>query len=205
MNSDALLNTIDKNKSITVLTNYRTGSTALCVFLANVNPSMNFLNEFWHPNNLEKMSLCYDPAEILLKKKCLIKIHMSHLPYVKNYNLDNTFKIKLYRRNVEEQIISYYIARLSKRWHDIEEKRFVDTSIDIDKNLFYNSYCEIKNCIEILDNIKDDLTLYYEDIPFILNTTKKKNTKPINYDEIKENLHKLLLDKKEKAFWLENE
>ncbi len=205
MNSNELLNSIDKNKSITVLTNYRTGSTALCVFLANANPSITFLKEFWHPDNLEKLSIYSDVVTDTLNKRCLIKIHMNHMTNIKNFNLDNTFKIKLYRKNIEEQIVSYYVARLSNQWHDIIEKRFIDTSLDIDKNLFYNSYCEIKNGIEMLDNIKGDLTLYYEDIPFILNTAKKKNTKPINYDDIVKNLHKLLLDKNEKAFWLENE
>lgn len=205
MHSNLLLNSIDKNKSITVLTNYRTGSTALCIFLENTNPGINFLKEFWHQDNLEKISRYPNEVKNMLAKRCLIKIHMNHLNYVKDYNLEDTFKIKLYRKNIEEQVVSYYVARMSNKWHDITEQRTIDISLDIEQKLFYESYCEIKKGIELLDTVKGDLTLYYEDLPLILNQVKKKNSKPKNYDELAEHLHKLLMHRNEQAFWLSNE
>lgn len=116
--------------------------------------------------------------------------------------LNNTFKIKLKRKDKAAQVASLYIAEQRNLWHfdtfhlpEYEYLRDQPLDINLDK---------VKECVRrvlyadrLLDMYQVDLELNYEDLALI-ETNKSLTPNPNNYDEIVA-LCKLYLSKINKA------
>jgi hypothetical protein len=132
-----------------------------------------------------------------------IKVHARHLLQVYEpqiidllLNSTNAYRVKIRRKNIIEQIASFYTAKINNIWMYSDDNIEVeDILIDIDR---------IKHAIEAinrfnkdLDNIKTtfDLDVFYEDLLPMPNNKHKKTPKPSNYKtllDIIENQYKML-------------
>lgn len=179
-----MLNLLDNlnNRSIMVLANYRTGSTAFCNLLSKQTGYKN-LDEFFHPlaNHLNFEKLYQDKIIVKIMQDHNATEHWQHM-------IDNFLNIGLVRRNRVAQICSLYICHMTGVWHEKKEFFERDTyhvkiSTDdlenqcryiIDQHLAYlrlRHHCEIE--------------IFYEDLQSNFSLSDyKRYPKPCNYDEI---------------------
>lgn len=161
--------------------NYRSGTTYLCQVI-----SMKYgLKSFPEPTIPMLRFNDIKPVEELRKfvssknEKFVLKIladQMDNIPeYKKIWNYDS-YKIIVYRENKIDQILSYYIARVSNVWNTTlwlntqnspEEayKNFSDKIIRSQADYVYNQIYKVNELL--LDLKKDaDIIVSYEDIDF---------------------------------------
>jgi hypothetical protein len=97
------------------------------------------------------------------------------------------FKIRLYREDKIEQIVSYYIASMTETWFrqqgDKENKYF----LPFDEGKAINAINRILHNDVILDQlpVQFDVTTSYEKLGFIENTTLVKTIPPTNIRSIR--------------------
>ena len=183
-----IIDIIDKNKSVVVLSSYRTGSTAFCDLIANNIGAINLL-EFFHPANL---SQGYNEIWQLRSSKIVVKIQPDHLDHVGMYwneLFQNSTIIGLFRRNVLEQIASYYVCHMVDRWHETKDiVQNLDYTVAIDPDQISNAAKYILDMNLRLSKIENLMQhkMYYEDIESTLSTSNfVRFQKPTNYDEVK--------------------
>ena len=169
---------IPDDKTILIFANYRTGSTALCDWLSKKTGLVNY-DEAFHPTLNKK---------IYKNNNCIIKIMPDHvLPLDFDETVTRSFVIGIQRRNLIEQIASFYICDKTRRWHTHKNEITQDYLVEIDKSIiedqiFYilkmqQAYTQLPYC--------KDLEIYYEDIVELLGNSKyAEYHKPGNYTEL---------------------
>jgi len=173
----------------------RTGSNALLHHITNLNTDIKYYIE-------PAPDFCLEEFIQQSNNRHAIKIIVSHISNypetLKKYIFSNdNFKIKLNRKNVVEQIASFYLARNRKIWtyytatttlknrtlggviNDFSSEEIININLEEIK------YCIIHmlECNKLCSEIDVNLELYYEDfVNFI--TPTKKTPKPKNYNEL---------------------
>jgi LPS sulfotransferase NodH len=183
---------IPSDKTILILTSYRTGSTALCDLVSTQHNLIN-CGELFH--------FVEDPSSYTTfkHKNIVLKIMPDQIPPGDYWNdlIDKSYVIGLYRNNIAKQIASFYISHRTRKWH-FEKKDSLnkDYNVEIDlldledqiryilkMNSIYHSY--FKKFIHIELSYE---TLYEN----LAETNYQVNAKPNNYIEIVDTISKLL-------------
>jgi hypothetical protein len=180
----------------------RTGSNALGYHIANLHNNTFYYSE-------PAMDFQFQNYAQQTKNKHVIKVIASHLINYPKESIEyifssNNFKIKLQRKNLKEQIASYYIAKVRNAWvywqpSDKKLSQYEKFYHDFSKNeILTIDEDQIKMCIDdilknnlIIDKLDVDLELCLEDFDY-LNTQTKKTPRPCNYNELISTISKLL-------------
>lgn len=169
-------------RSILVIANYRTGSTALCDLLSKHTGYQN-LDEYFHPaknfKNFKK----------LLNKKIIVKIMPDH-PVGNNwgYLLENFFILGITRRDLVAQITSFYICDQTRIWHN--KKNFeinMPAQVNVVNDDIENQCRYILNQRLRYQQLKQhcEVELIYEEIQQeFVKSDYDQYPKPTNYDQI---------------------
>jgi LPS sulfotransferase NodH len=172
---------------VVIFASPRTGSTVLGEYLSNIHNTLYYNEPNLHPEEMKKFLNNFTLENNFVLKIMAEMIRNRQYPaYIMEKMLSNNcFKIKLTRKNVVEQIASFYTCRNRKIWGYDENnyKNWNNTNIDID-------YPEIKYSIrwvtyqnKLLDHIVADISLSYEDLP-TMESRSKKTPRPANYNEL---------------------
>lgn len=178
-----------KTKPIIILANYRTGSSALCWSIGELNKiesfrepvtafrntSSEFLKQYYKNNNYvlkfmaDQINL-FKPYQELLKSDC--------------------FKIKLTRENKLDQITSCYIASVRNIWGTLDSDIKQPYVIPIYKDRIKDVIRSLRHVDDILDtiDIKFDMELTYEQLGTINHTNRVKTHQPTNIKKIKKSI-----------------
>lgn len=189
---------------IVIISSARCGSTVLGEYLANKH-NLTFYNEpdlfardlsnIRHNEFLQFINQDYKKNDYVLKVMSDIIESNIYPTDTKLRILSNScYKIKIIRNKIAEQIASFYIARNRGNWAytnvNVNEDKF---NMDIALNIN-----EITHCIKrityqnnIVKSLETDLTLVYEDFSGI-ESRFKKTPQPRNYDELLDNISRLL-------------
>ena len=169
-------------RPIVILSNYRTGSTALSNEISESLHLHNFTEPHLYPDmlNFLKEALAWKSNNFLLK----VMFDQIDDFYREILELD-CFKVKLTRRDLIKQISSNYIALRTDKWQRETTDPIVEYSLDINYGYIHNAVDNILICEQASKNldIKYDMELFYEDIKFN-NTTFLKIIPPKNLREI---------------------
>lgn len=180
-----LISAIPKNNSILVLSNYRTGSTALCEYLSNHTNLIN-LDEIFHRLNN------HNEFEKYKNSKIIVKIQPDQIDNIYwNYLIESCFIIGLIRKDIVAQIASLYICDITQHWHDQKNKKNKKYNVDIDIDKIENQCRYIINMNLCYNKLKHltKIELVYENIVPLLGTTSfSPYTRPENYNEIIEKI-----------------
>lgn len=180
-----MLDQIPGDKSIAVIASYRTGSTALCDYLSKKLKIEN-LDEVFHiafPKRAIRFNFRQE-----WNYKTIIKIMPDQMPKFKVQKtiFPRAFVVGLYRQDVVAQITSYYIAFVTGKWHNNNNK-IKDYVVDIDMDDLKKHYKNITAYNGAYQTFRPlfDLEIAYEDIKDQLNDSSYTvYQKPLNYDEI---------------------
>ena len=188
-----MMNALDKlnGRSILVIANYRTGSTALCDLLSKHTGYHN-LDEYFHPTkNSENF-------KTLLNKKIIVKIMPDH-PVGNNwgYLLENFFILGITRRDVIAQITSFYICHRTHTWHSRKNcSNAVSSQVSIDHDDLENQCRYITNMNLQYQQLKKhcEIELIYEDVQHEFNESNyERYPKPTNYNQIESSVQQFLI------------
>jgi hypothetical protein len=103
------------DRSVMVITNYRTGSTALCDYISKQTGLLN-CDEVFHHADAE----CY--YDRVKDKKIVFKVMPDHRFQEQWKTLaSECYIVGLHRQNIAEQIASLCIAKQGKTWHYVKE------------------------------------------------------------------------------------
>lgn len=179
---------------VVIFASPRTGSNAIGHHITNSNPSTLYYSEPAADFQLEQFIA-------QSKNKHVIKVivdHISDYPdTLKDYIFsEQNFKVKLKRKDVIEQIASYYIALTRNVWvywgenrnnlsqfeKSITEFRPTDC-IMLDEEKINICTMHILESNKMVDSITTDLELCYEDI-IQFNSKTKQTPRPANYQEL---------------------
>jgi hypothetical protein len=168
---------------VVIFASPRTGSTALGYHIAN-NTSAKYYNE---PN--------FRPAELeefiefsKSNNNYILKLLGSSIPMFPQsvHDIifsDNVFKIKMNRRNIINQIASHYIGINRQTWNYLNNENYnnlMNSDIIIELGKVRRSIEMVRYDRNIVDKIKTDIELFYED--FVnFDSPMKKTPLPSNY------------------------
>lgn len=169
---------------VVLVATYRSGSTALGHSLSK------FYNCDWYSeplvnknNTLKKFKNHYHSTNNTYLLKTMID-QIPELAETKNicYSQDS-FKIRLIRKDTVAHILSLYLARIRNIWVEFESAKNYTVDI-IDTVLLKRSIDHVMRFNQMIKNtdINFDQTVYYEDFDNIKYTFFKKTTQPTNYD-----------------------
>jgi len=179
---------IPLEKSVAVLSSYRTGSTALCDYIASSNGIKNF-DEAFHrsiPDRYNNFLHHYNSG-----LRYVAKIMPDHVTTKTNNTiasvLNSAYKIRLIRRDVSKQIASFYICHMTQKWHYHKLQQQTEYSIPINETELNNISMYIHDMNQqLLTKWNDvDCTVYYEDLD-IIDSRYVLYSKPSNYSELME-------------------
>jgi len=185
---------------IILVANFRTGSSALGKYLSKKYKIQFYSEPF---NNKNSCSIDSHKLDFIKKylspdrKKMILKFMPLQMgdfsPYTEILNADG-FKIRLSRKNIVDQIASFYIAEKTEKYFKYinEDKKKFSLEIDY-KFLLKRTHIILKNEF-FIDNIPNsfDMNISYEDLGFIPNTDHVLSDQPENIEEIKEEIRKIL-------------
>ena len=200
---------------VVILSSPRTGSCALGEYISNsFVPSIDYVNEpirtdiqsfeignltpyqyFWQNENIVAFMVHIHNKLPFVFKEHLINLQKYEKDLVKYISYDPTlFRIRLQRKDTVKQIASLFIARMRKKWFMSKEDLNIPYSVVMDDAMLQECISFILASNQALANtdIKFDLELYFEDLPELPNDIFMLETKPINYDEVIENVKKLI-------------
>jgi len=162
--------------------NFRTGSSALCSAIAE-------------KYNLEKYSEPHYDIELMKQLETtsnnyIVKFMPDHVSQHSVYNQllqSNAFKIKLYRENKVDQIVSFFVALSRNKWHMEDKEVPTDYVLDIDPDKLDASIEVIQRNDNLLDNsgIDFDLVCSYESLGIIAGD-EVQTYQPANLADIKQ-------------------
>lgn len=180
-------------RPIVVLSAPRTGSTALTAYIRKMSNDSS-IQAFYEPDavggRMNEFLQVYNSDS----KNFIVKTHLMNIerysPEIANFftTSDSVFRIRIQRKDLIKQIVSYYIAvSRGNKWHyrNVNELDIVD-NISIDNSMLQNHVKHIIRGNKILkeSKINFDLNLFYEDLPEMNNLSFYINPKPVNYQEI---------------------
>ena len=174
---------------ILILASPRTGSTVLGEYiktLCNKNLRYFIEPEYEGPRAVKEFeSFCKQSKEFIIK--CHLVNLSKYDTSVSSYLLENSFKIRIKRKNFVKQVASLYIAhKRNLKWHYSTHELGLVYLIPIDTLHIQKCIHYIANANEILDNAPYvfDMDLIYEDLPPIYNNNYCITPKPKNYDKL---------------------
>lgn len=102
-----------------------------------------------------------------------------------------SFRIKLFRENVYDQITSWVISYRTNKWHVTKEDNLKEYTVPkFDQNWLNRHVNKIltnnKKVDEFMPNNETDMCLKYEDIKSHINSQYVLRPKPTNYQEVYE-------------------
>jgi hypothetical protein len=176
-----------EKRPIVIVANFRTKSTALGSYIQN---KYN-ITRFSEPINSHRSALTFSEfmddgsnTNFVLK---FIADQMDDCKYYREILAGDCYKIRLLRRNVPEQIASYYIASKTQTFFQkVNEDEIPSCYIKIVRSHLLRAMNTILNNNALLEesNIQFDETIYSEDLPFLEDTIYVESTKPTNYQAI---------------------
>ncbi len=142
-----------------VLSTYRSGSTWFCKELARELDVVNHDEPFNNRINDEPDKHKNFLAKLKENPVGVVKIFPYHLNHTPIYNLletcislSETITV-LVRKNFDDQVKSYYIAKQLKNWHDD-----INTTITLDKSIYFDY-------VKFLNNQNNELSKIYKSLP----------------------------------------
>lgn len=177
------------DRPITVLASYRTGSTALCDWLARNFKYTNF-DETFRP------AAPHRESKFLLFRRLfrdrlhwVVKIMGDQICDRNQQVIDSVIKqsfvIRLARKDIVSQIASYYVSSLKQVWHYQNQDYQEPYTIDIDHNRIESMTRYIIKVNNIVKNLSYpiDLDLWYEDLG-VMDSNYVRYNRPSNYDQL---------------------
>jgi LPS sulfotransferase NodH len=182
---------------IVILSSSRSGSTVLLEILSKQYPKLQVFSE---PDSPRKKVGARDSMENFTNysnsnNQYIVKCHLNHLNsypsnFIKKVIENEGFLIKIRRKNVLDQMVSYYIELIRWRWYydAISAQQHQEEIIPIKSDIIEKTIKNINKYNEQPEwsHINYDLEIYYEDfikeIPSNLHIVS--TPKPINHNEI---------------------
>jgi LPS sulfotransferase NodH len=182
---------VPDDQSILVLASYRTGSTALCDYLAGQYKFKNY-DELFHRTKPT------DLYETRRNNKSIIKIMPDQIPEKYWDELLNYYIIGISRKSVIEQITSFYICHMTHVWHYTNTDLLGEYQVRLDQVQLENTCRYILDMNKGYQNLKHlcNQEIIYEEVNLLFNQSKYKvYNKPVNYNEISEAIKYMLPDR----------
>jgi LPS sulfotransferase NodH len=190
-----------------IISSPRTGSTILGDYISQIYPHVKFFSEPYL--NLDHYIEFLEYSKN--SNNYILKFHARDI-FDYDLNLSDYYLMRIKRRNIVNQIASYYLADKRNKFggyipNSKEYKLYNQSIIDfdnqkidslIDSTLYFN---KCLNKFHRLFNVTFDQDLWYEDIHFDLNKIENKDYRVFktayskNYDELKSLISKKLLNK----------
>jgi hypothetical protein len=181
-----------------IVANYRTGSTVYATHLAETHNVPYYL-EPWQ-RSVDRNSN-YGPHVNGMKQNFYDHYHSGDNRYVLKlmpeqiskctpYDIllkSDSFKIKLYRENEIDSIVSHYIGKMRKKWWTEFGEKTEDYILDVDNGHIAGSAFAITQNNFLLHNLDYDYdeVITYESLGYIPNLRYVKTHMPNNINEIK--------------------
>jgi len=183
------------NKSILVLSNYRTGSTAFCDTIAKHFDLKNYDEHLYYSAESYQNIL-----DLVDQNQIIFKIQPDQIPVNCWEELTKKcYVIGLERKNILNQIVSFYICSRTQVWHNTDKNPDVEkltADIAIDRFDIEDEIRYILKMRKIYNENKKycDVTFIYEDIlSNFENTDYKLSSKPNNFIDIYNSVEKIFL------------
>jgi LPS sulfotransferase NodH len=181
-----MLDQLKGSRFIVVLSNYRTGSTALCDYISKQLGYKNVDELFLVGDNIQGWKTYVENT--LNQDNVVMKVMPDQLmsPYWQKA-VERGYMIGLTRSDKVEQIASMYISHMSDRWHEKWGFPLEEYTVEIDEEQMHNIGCHILAMDARYEFLKKfcQFELRYEDLGILLCESEyKKITKPSNYEEI---------------------
>jgi len=186
---------------VIILSSPRTGSTILA---HDIQEELNKQGKSFQMFNEPITGSQHDSFLSCKNKDYILKIHANDLIKYPTHILDmikdrSCFLIRMRRRNIQDQILSWCIARQTNGWGYYNPFGIEQNLLDSNKTLIVSRDQIIKDVHIIkksnneLDeiNVKFDLDLFYEDLNF-KSTHMIKASKPNNHEKIREVIKELV-------------
>ena len=171
-----------------IISSPRTGSTALGQQIAEIN-SLTYFIEPDYLDMCHRMNNFKSFAEA--NDSYVLKMHAKNLHKYPKFVLDklktNSTTIKISRKSLFDQVVSYYIARKTDHWVRKRNETEKSYELEYDADFFLTSLTTIKyfnGAFDSLDVIFD-LELTYEDLN-LSNSLFEKTIYPNNYNRFVE-------------------
>ena len=188
-------------RPIVVLSAPRTGSTALAAYIRKMSNDSS-IQAFYEPDavggRMNEFLQVYNSDS----KNFIVKTHLMNIerysPEIANFftTSDSVFRIRIQRKDLIKQIVSYYIAvSRGNKWHYRHANELgIFDKLNIDQNMLQAHVKHIIRSNKILkeSQINFDLDLFYEDLPKMDNLSFYVNPKPTNYQEILDAVSKIV-------------
>ena len=181
---------------VVILSSKRTGSTFLADYIWELlKNECNNLHQFIEPsfdsNQMQKLLEVIDNNENYVLKMHAYDLITEYSPKVKNIiNTHNCFLIRIRRRNILDQLTSYYIANERNIWQYNNNTQYDNTVKKIDMDRIKRIINRLYTYNQAIDNFPEpfDVDIYYEDLP-IIDGKMIKTPIPENYDEIRNSIY----------------
>lgn len=191
---------------VIIIANRRSGSTALASSIAQENKLQYYDEPMmvpWDKPNSKRIQRWHEYYKSLNNQfvlKIIADVLTLDSSFLEIFNNENTFKIKLNRRNKIEQLASYYVSSITNVWHHVLTKdaenvksKYIGDINDYKipynvaamkmcaKQLFY-----VDGLLEKLSNSLFNIVCDYEELEFNDNSSYVKILPPSNIQSIKE-------------------
>lgn len=184
-----------KKFPIIIFSNYRTGSTALGYYLSK-KTSFPFINEpiyDHHKKHFDLLISCRNAGN----KNYILNFMAEHAEqdyFYKKILEEDSFKIKLQRKNKIDQISSFYIAHMTDNWATKNTTNVNEYDIKMDLYALKHAIKTILYNDSLLDSCKTkfDSSLLYEDLGFLDDIHLKLTVPPKNITIVKKLVETLL-------------
>ena len=195
---------IPDNKSVIVFSSFRTRSTALCDWIAQQKGLVNFDEAFVNVSRaISFVNFVGSSSDkFVIKVMCSANQYSPEIQQFLQPLLDRCTIIRLHRQDVFVQIISFYIAVITNRWHYVEQLTGDHTPMSYDQfsTEVLIDYAQLKkSAITILTsnqrlqniNVRVDLDLTAENLG-VLPCNYQLIPKPLNTRQLTSALHTLI-------------
>lgn len=174
---------------VLIVANYRTGSTALCEYLAAKYNLKGFPESHYEPEKFDILLSMIESGQT----NFIVKFMPEQLAEYKVYQdllASDCFKIKLSREDKLGQIVSYYIAYETQRWHESANTRPANYTVPINDYDVNGAIERITNNDRLMEelSVKFDEIISYESLGFIEGTEQIKTTLPLNFRFLKQTI-----------------
>ncbi len=124
------------NRSVIVFSSFRTSSTALCDWIAQEKKLTNFDEAFINVESAMSFVNFINKSSdnFVIKVMCNTQQYTPEIRQFLQPLLDQCTLIRLHRRNVFAQIISFYIAAITEQWHFV--KKYTGRYPSLSENCF---------------------------------------------------------------------
>lgn len=170
------------NFPILLLSNYRTGSSAMAGIIGKKYNLKVFREPHSNPVELAELALYIQIG----RTDYIIKFMPDYIEQIQEYNHiynSSCYKIKLTRRDKIAQITSYYIASVTNRWNNWKKEKEDPYHIDVNDTLIDSAIERIFNVDALLDKSECAEHMIYEDVD-LTNPIMNKLLPPTNYAEL---------------------